>query len=34
MRMEFGIWKMCDASNEKQQTTPDERNGITKSRKN
>ena len=30
--MEFGIAKLYHASNEKRQTTPDERNGTTKSR--
>ena len=32
--MEFGIEKMCHASNEKHNTTPDGRNRTTKSRKN
>ena len=30
--MEFGIKKMCHASNEKWQTTPDGQNGTAKSR--
>ena len=30
--IEFGTEKMCHASNEKRQTTPDGLNGTTKSR--